>query len=57
MALDEYESGVFRKYQVKFLAFREIYEELEGLYYEVNNSSKHGSALSRERHKIASHGW
>jgi hypothetical protein len=57
MALDEYESGVFKKCQVKFSVFKEIYDELESLYFEVNSSSKHGAALSTERHKVASSGW
>lgn len=57
MALDEYETGAYKKMQVKFLAFTEIYDELENLYHEVNESSRHGVALSDEWHKVAEAGW
>lgn len=57
MALDEYESGVYKQCQVKFSVFKEFYDELEALYIEVNSSSKHGAALSVERHKVATAGW
>lgn len=57
MALDEHETGTYKKCQVKWTVFTEIYEELKTLYYEVHHSEKHGYALSQERHKVASSGW
>lgn len=56
MALDEYESGDFKKCQVRWSVFKEIFDELEELYLGVNNSEK-SNALSRERHKVAARGW
>lgn len=55
MAVDEYETGVYKPTPVKYSVFVAMYDKMEVLYDKVCKA--YSEAMSVEHHEVAEQGW